>query len=92
MAQKDLRYTTLKMLIEGGTVAAFRDMFKYIPKSVVYTSLGTNNVRFNKMLKQVDHFQLRELTLLASLIDVDPKLIIDLVYNQYLIDKEQKKK
>jgi hypothetical protein len=87
---KDKRYTTAKNLITAGYIKSFREIFDTIPKSVVARDLGVNSMRFNKLIKHVDRFSLKDLFLIASFFEVEERVMIDLIYQQYLIDKESK--
>ena len=89
---KDKRYTTVKNLISGGYIKAFNEIFDTIPKSVVYIDLGMNSVRFNNLLDNVDFFVVKDLFRIAALIEIDEKVILDLMYNQYSLQKKTKKK
>lgn len=89
---KDKRYTTVKNLISGGYIKSFREIFDTIPKSVVYKDLGINSVRFNDLLDNVDHFVLKDIFRIGTLIGIDEKVILDLLFEQYRNDKEGNKR
>lgn len=84
-------YRTIKLLIEGNQLKEFREIFEHIPKTVINVDLGINYARFNRLIKQVQGFKLEELYMLARLIGVDEKVILDLAHSQYLADKKKKK-
>lgn len=87
---KDKRYSTVKNLISGGYIKSFQEIFDTIPKSVVYKDLGMNSARFNKLLSNVEGFVVKDLLRIAELIEVDGKVILDLVYIQYTQAKKSK--
>ena len=89
---KDRRYKAAKKLIESGDVVTFREIFDYVPKTRVTLDLGTNHTRFGKLLNNPDLFTLRELTTLASFLDIEPKILINLAYDQAISDKKGKSK
>lgn len=89
---KDRRYTTVKNLIAGGYIKTFREIFDTIPKSVVARDLGMHNIRFTKLINNVDKFILKDLILMAALIETDEAILLQLVYQQYVIDMNNKKK
>jgi len=89
---KDKRYNTVKNLITGGFLKTFIEIFDIIPKSVVAQDLGFNSVRMNNLMNNVDRFILKDIIKLASLIEVDAMEILKLIYNQYVIDKNKRKK
>lgn len=67
----------------------FDQIFKIVPKSVVYKDLGMNYTKFEKCLKNPDLFTIRELASIAKLIGCDPKIIVDLAYEQSLKRKKK---
>jgi hypothetical protein len=89
---KDRRYTTVKNLITGGYIKFFREIFDTLPKSVVARDLGMNNIRFSKLMNNMDLFLLRDLFRFASFLEIEETVLLNLVYQQYLADKKSKKK
>ncbi len=89
---KDRRYAVAKNLISTGYIKSFRHIFDIIPKSVIAKDLGMNNVRFTDLMSKVDKFLLKDIFLLASLLEVEESVLVDLILQQYLLDKKTKKK
>ena len=89
---KDKRYTTVKNLISGGFINSFPEIFDTIPKSVVYKDLGMNSTRFTSLLNNVDLFILKDIFRIANLIEIDEKIILDLIYAHYTQTRKAKKK
>ena len=89
---KDRRYAVVKNLISTGYIKAFRDIFDIIPKSVVARDLGMNNIRFTALMTNVDKFLLKDIFLIAALIEVEEDVLVGLILQQYLLDKKIKKK
>jgi hypothetical protein len=87
---KDRRYTTIKYLIVDGHIKSFRDIFNDLPKSVVARDLGINNVRFSKLINNVELFVLKELYRFAEFIEIEHKILLDLVDQQYTESKKKK--
>ena len=58
---KDPRYTTIKVLIEAGHIMSFREIFVFIPKTVVYRDLGVNFNRFDSAIANPSKFRIKEL-------------------------------
>ena len=79
-------------MIEGGHLTEFNQIFDYIPKSVVANDLGTNYNRLIRLIEHVEQFTLKELFTLSNFCDLDSKLVLDLVYNQYANERKAKKK
>jgi hypothetical protein len=80
---KDHRYTAVKVLIESGHIKIFKQIFDYIPVSVVSNSYGSNYTRFVRLIRNPSQFKLKDLVILASLFDVDSMKMIELVFNQH---------
>lgn len=89
---KDKRYKTVYHLISGGHVKTLIEIFDSIPKSVVAKDLGISLDRFTKMINEVDRFSVRNLFRMATLIEVDELMILNLVYHQYQEGKRSKKR
>ena len=79
-------------MIEGGHLTEFIQIFDYIPKSVVANDLGTNYNRLIRLIEHVEQFTLKELFTLSDFCNLENKLILDLVYNQYANERKAKKK
>ncbi len=86
---KDRRFKTVGFLIQAGHIKTFNDIFLHIPKSVVYTTMGWNFNRFNRLVKSPQLFTISDLIILASLFEVEPDKVIDLVLAQ--ADKKKRK-
>ena len=89
---KDKRYTIVKNQIEGGYLKGFREIFDIIPKTVVAKDLKIHNIRFSNLINDVSRFELIDLYKLAGLLEIEEKLMLDLVHSQYLSDKRIKRK
>ena len=89
---KDKRYATVKKLISGGYIKTFNEVLDTIPKTALALDMKIGPARFNKLIDNPESFTLKDIFKIASLIEVDDKIIIDLIYNQYLADKKSKKK
>lgn len=75
---RDPRYKVVKRLIEAGDITHFREIFNYIPKRVVYTSLGLNYSRFQRLYNSPDLFTGRELVALSGYVECDPFKLFEL--------------
>ena len=87
----DSRYTTIKVLMESGHITTFRQIFDYIPKTVVYKDLRVNFKRFSKAILDPSGLSLGELRTLAEFFDLDTKKLIDMAYMQTLTRKNRSK-
>jgi hypothetical protein len=80
---QDNRYTVVRILIENGHIKTFKQIFDYIPISVVAIDYGSNYVRFKRSISRPNSFKLRDINILASLFEVDFMKMIELILNQH---------
>lgn len=90
--EKDIRYESVKVLIETGRIQEFRQIFSYLPKSIMAHDLGTNNNRMTRLINHVEQFSLEELFRISNLLDVNYKTVLILIHNQYFGLQKNKKK
>jgi hypothetical protein len=90
--ERDKRYRITKNLILGGHVKMFREIFDSVPKTRVAKDMGTNYVRLNKLIDYLPGFTLKDFITISELLDVELKVVLDLVANQYAVDKKVKRK
>ncbi len=79
-----LRITAVKNLLESGEFESIKDVFIYIPRSVVAENIRVNNTRFKRMIDNVARFRFEELQRIAKFLGVDAQIIIDLVNNDLI--------
>jgi hypothetical protein len=89
---KDQRYTTIKVLKNSGHIKTFRDIFNYIPKTVVYKDLAVNFKRFSKAIINPASLTLGELQTLADFFEIDAKEILDMAYEQMVWASKSKRR
>lgn len=80
---KDERYEGVKKLIESGHITEFKQIFTYLPKTVMAQDLGTNNNRMTRLIERTELLTLQELSRIGELIDTSFDLINMLASNQY---------
>jgi len=90
--EKDIRYESVKVLIETGRIHEFQQIFNYLPKSILAHDLGTNNNRMTRLINHVEQFTLEELFRISHLLGVNYKIILTIVHNQYFGEPKRKKK
>ena len=89
----DQRYSTIRVLIQSGHIKSFRDIFQFIPKTVVYRDLGVNFNRFSRAIIDPAKFTLEELRTLAEFFGVDTRTMIDMAYDQMItVSRSRRKK
>lgn len=93
MGGEDQRYGTIKVLIESGHIKSFRDIFQFIPKTIVYRDLGVNFNRFSRAIIDPARFTLDELRTMAEFFGIDTKTMIDMAYEQMVtVSKSRRRK
>lgn len=91
MKTLDKRYKVVKVMIENGAITEFRQIFEYIPKSIVANDLGTNYNRLIRLLKKVEDVSLEEIFKLSEWIDIECDVIFKLLVLQYEMNKGKSK-
>jgi hypothetical protein len=81
---KDERYEVVKDMIESGRVTEFRQIFKYMPKTVMAHDLSTNTTRMTRLIDNVHQLTIEEVHIISELVDVEHATIYKLIAKQYL--------
>lgn len=68
----------------------FREIFDSVPKTRVALDMGTNYIRLNKLIDYMPGLTVKDLISISELLDVELKVVTDLVANQYAADKRRK--
>lgn len=79
---RDKRYNTVRILIEGGHIISFSEIFETIPLSVVAIDFGSNYVRFKRLVENPSRFKLRDIFILARLFNITEMTLITLILSQ----------
>lgn len=77
--KKDLRYKTLKIVLDAGGIKIFKDIFKVVPKSIISKDMHTNNNRMQALIDNPGNFTYCEIAEIAGLIGCDYRQLRDLV-------------
>jgi len=85
----DKRYDSIKFMIESGHITEFRQIFDYLPKSLLTKHLHTNNPRMTRLKLKVDDLTVHEIVSISSLFNVDYTKITRIVFTQYLNDNKK---
>ena len=86
----DKRYDSIKVMIETGHITEFKQIFHYLPKSLLSKHLHTNNPRMTRLMENVDDITVHEIVLISMLFDVDYTKVSRIVFTQYFNDKKSK--
>ncbi|MBS1663267.1 MAG: hypothetical protein JST68_19645 [Bacteroidetes bacterium] len=92
MIKRDDRYDVVKTMYGAGHIGLFKDIFKYIPKTVVANDLGKKVDRFNKLMSRLDEFTLKDMYTIGSFCGLTERQIYELVEAEYLHNKSKIKK
>jgi hypothetical protein len=88
---RDKRLNSIRILIESEHITEFKQIFHYIPKSVIGKHLRTNNPRMSRLVLKVDELTVQEIVFLSNLIEVDFNKLNTIVFRQYLNDHKKRK-
>jgi hypothetical protein len=86
--EKDIRYESVKVMIESGRIHEFQQIFNFLPKSIMAHDLGTNNNRMTRLINHVEQFTLDELFRISQLLEINYKTVLNLIHNQYFGEKK----
>ncbi len=75
----DKRYNTVRILIEGGHITGFAEIFEHIPLSVVAIDLGSNYVRFKRIVGNPSRIKLTDIFILARLFGITEMAMVALI-------------
>ncbi len=88
---KDRRYELIVPMVSAGRIHHFRDLFHFIPKTIVARDLGINNVRFTRLIDDLEGFTLKDLLRLAALMEMETALLLRLILDQHAAEKKNKR-
>jgi hypothetical protein len=88
---RDKRLDSIRILIESGHITEFKQIFHYIPKSVIGKHLRTNNPRMSRLVLRVDELTVQEIVSISHLIEVDFNQLNNIVFRQYFNDQKKRK-
>lgn len=92
MFSNDIRYDLIRVNYKNGNIKYFRDIFKYVPRSVIARDLGTRVRRFNRMIDKMEHLTFSDMSLIATFCKMDEIIIIRLAEKEYLSLKQVTKR
>lgn len=89
----EARSKTVKILIEGGHVTEFAQIFDHIAKTAVAEDLGIHFNRMKRLIANVNDIKVNDIYLFGGYFDVDPGLIFALIKHQRekKIDRSKRK-
>lgn len=87
--EKDLKYLSVKALIEKGAITEFGQIFNIITLTKVAVDMGTNTSTLSDLSENTGKVNLERMIRLSELFDVPTEKMLELLMNQYY--KKQKK-
>jgi hypothetical protein len=84
MGTRDPRYDLIKPMLSQGQIESFKDIFKYIKKTVVANDLGKKVDRFSVMMDHPKKFSVGDVYEMADLFNIDVQKMFDLLYKEDL--------
>jgi hypothetical protein len=91
MAKED-KYRIAKSLILNGSIKTVRDLLGIIDNTPLSKDVKTTPIRFNGLIDNPESFTFRDCIAIAETLQVDAKLIIDIVYREILSRKKKRTK
>ena len=89
--EKIKKYLSLKALFESGSVKKMRDIEKLFP-TMVAKDLQMNHSRYISKLYKPETFSFNQVFKLASLLNIDPHIISDIIMSELSNNQKSKKK
>lgn len=82
------KYLSVKMLIQAGKIKTLPDLLGAVDKTPFARDVRTTPERFSRVLRNPSLWRLADIYNIARLIDVDDKVIFDIIYPEILRKKE----
>lgn len=88
---QDSQYITAKKLISGGYIKTLSELLDTIAPTRLAKDMGTHATRMTKILENPELFQFKDAYKIAALLEVDEKLIVDIIHNSWAQKKKKKR-
>jgi hypothetical protein len=80
---QDRRFKDLKIRIDAGDIAEFRDIFDTVPKTVVGHELLKNPARMDDLIDHPEKITVKDIYKISQAVKVKPDAIFNLTIRQY---------
>ena len=87
--EKDSRFRVLRSVFLDNSVKRMKDIEELYP-TYIAKLLGINYSRYIDKLKKPETFSIKQVVLLADLIDINPQIIMNIILTQVVADKKKK--
>ena len=93
MPQKDIQsqLILIKAMFDNGSVSKMRDIEKLFPTKMA-KELGMNHSRYVVKLKKPELFSIKQIIQMASLLNISPDRITEIIFKEVLNTKVKKYK
>ncbi|MCA0398862.1 MAG: hypothetical protein LCH51_15795 [Bacteroidetes bacterium] len=88
--EKEKAYKTLKRLLESGSIEDLDEIVSIVGKTNLTNTIGMHYDTFRKRLNNPEDFSIKHIQRLANLIQVDPRLVANLIFDS--LDKKKTRK
>lgn len=88
--EKEKAYKTLKRLLESGSIEDLDEIVNIVGKTNLTNTIGMHYDTFRKRLNNPEDFSIKHIQRLANLIQVDPRLVANLIFDS--LDKKKARK
>jgi plasmid maintenance system antidote protein VapI len=85
-------FSTAKKLILSGDMKTLAELLVIIKKTPLAKAMGTGPQRLNRLVDNPKLFTFEDAYIIAELLGVDEKAVVDIIHAQYLLDKKAPKK
>jgi hypothetical protein len=89
---KESNYRTAQKLILAGHIKSLSDLLDAVDKTPLAIDIHTAPSRLSKLIETPALFTFQDCYRIADLLEVDRKIIVDLIYQESVPSKKQKRK
>ncbi|MCO5239430.1 MAG: hypothetical protein M9904_05195 [Chitinophagaceae bacterium] len=89
--ENDAQYKAIRLMFQSGSIKRMRDIEKLYP-TMIAKALGINHSRYIQKLYKPEEFSVKYIVELANLLDINPQLIIEVIFKQLSSANRIKKK
>lgn len=86
---KDDRYTAVQSVYKDGKIQKFRDIFKYLPKSVLARDLNLNYRSFVSKVNAPGRFTVSDIARMEEFIGISGSQLFDIILADAVVKKKK---
>ncbi|MGN6419470.1 MAG: hypothetical protein ACTHMC_18365 [Pseudobacter sp.] len=88
---KEKQQKQIRSMIDKGEITLFKEIFDYYDITPVINHLKTNHATLTGYITNAGLIRMNKIISIADYFDVDEKKMINIVYNQIVADRKNKK-